>query len=402
MIDPQLRERIGEEGLRRLGTNFTAILPGELGRFPVYTHLRHILLEYSSREDLQIALQNPLWDQLALEIRGLLVRCPRLYFYIDAIDDNFSHAPAHWRRCQLGLLYQIARFLTDDTLARLHVSVTVRSMVLADFFNTSAGERLRGDRHIQILDWDDRSIRDFLRAKVSRLGAQDLMQPSGAAPTLEHFLGLKVVSQPGTGNVEDIEDYVLRHTSYVPRDIVLAGNDLVHHVRTAKRANSNIDSLPLDSLRDVMAGTARRAGDRRIGHIASHLEAQIFDSLGHEARTSTTYTTQSMNGVRTALERFLRTVFQKAILSRADIDGARRRASEFFDWNQEDVLNMIWRGGLIGYVKAEEERGPILHYYSLSAGDPLTLPEAGEYYLHHSLTHGLSISSGGIIAPPRR
>lgn len=164
---------------------------------------------------------------------------PPLFFYVDAVDEEFAHAPMEWHRCQKGLFYQVMRFVRDARLgARLHLVICVRDIVLSSVYQSEHASRYRNEPHIRVLDWDENSIEYFLRQKIDGLLAQYLCRPH-AADEMERWLGSSQIFNTRRRVKEDLMQYILRHTRLIPRDVVQLGNDLSRYVYMAARANES-------------------------------------------------------------------------------------------------------------------------------------------------------------------
>ena len=126
----------------------------------------------------------------------VLVDRPPLFFYLDAVDEEFSHAPMYWLRCQKGLFYQVMRFLRDSKLGgRLHIVICIRDVVLSSVYRSEHAPRYHGEPHIRILNWNSHSIRAFLRAKLERLSEDYLLEESATHP-IQRWLGERASGTP--------------------------------------------------------------------------------------------------------------------------------------------------------------------------------------------------------------
>ena len=79
----------------------------------VYSELSNIVNEQDTARQLGAYLNDPLWDDLKDLLAEVLAATKPVYFYLDAVDEEFGHAPMHWLRCQEGLFYQVMRLLRD-------------------------------------------------------------------------------------------------------------------------------------------------------------------------------------------------------------------------------------------------------------------------------------------------
>ncbi|HXL93316.1 MAG TPA: hypothetical protein VN969_30675, partial [Streptosporangiaceae bacterium] len=45
-------------------------------------------------------LDDPLWDDFEDLLGEIVCQCKPVYFYLDAVDEEFGHAPMYWLKCQ--------------------------------------------------------------------------------------------------------------------------------------------------------------------------------------------------------------------------------------------------------------------------------------------------------------
>jgi hypothetical protein len=76
----------------------------------IYSQLKAIINEVNTANHLTRYLDDDRWDDLEYELGELLKCTPPIFFYLDAVDEEFDHAPMYWLRCQKGLFYQTMRF----------------------------------------------------------------------------------------------------------------------------------------------------------------------------------------------------------------------------------------------------------------------------------------------------
>ena len=130
-------------------------------------------------------------NSLARFARKVIGRCKPIYFYLDAVDEEFSHAPMYWLRCQEGLFYQVMRLLRDHRLGgRLHVVVCIRDIVMSSVYRSEHAPRYYNEPHIRVLTWDRGSLLILLEQELQRLPQLLLMRRSAnnaaiLGPTLD-------------------------------------------------------------------------------------------------------------------------------------------------------------------------------------------------------------------------
>jgi hypothetical protein len=152
MLRPYL-ESVDKELKKQLsGDYFKTLLPDSSIKTTCYEELKNMIQAHSSAIHINTLLNDPKWRQLESVIKDIVPTCPPIYLYIDAIDEEFSHAPMYWLRCQKGLFYQTMRFLRDKALGgRLHVTICIRDLVLTSVYRSEHKNRYKEEPHIIVL-----------------------------------------------------------------------------------------------------------------------------------------------------------------------------------------------------------------------------------------------------------
>ena len=125
----------------------------------IYSEVRDIINQRQTAHQLSAYLDDPLWDDLEDLLGEVVGRCKPVYFYLDALDEEFSHAPMYWLKCQEGLFYQVMRLLRDPRLGgRLHIVVCIRDIVMSSVYRSEHAPRYYNEPHIRVLTWDRGSL----------------------------------------------------------------------------------------------------------------------------------------------------------------------------------------------------------------------------------------------------
>ena len=163
------------------------------------------------------------------------------------------------------------RFLRDRRMGnRLHVFICIRDHVLASVFESEHATRYMDTTYIRILDWDDAKIRALLRAKVSGLPSALL---TGGEPTVAGWLGRNVVRNVDRDVDESVEDYLVRHTRLIPRDVVVLGNALCDRML---RGGTSGRRLTDQEIRDEVRHAARVFGREQLAIVANHIASDLM------------------------------------------------------------------------------------------------------------------------------
>ena len=207
----------------------------------IYSEVRDIINQRQTAHQLSTYLDDPLWDDLEDLLGEVISRCKPIYFYLDAVDEEFGHAPMYWLKCQEGLFYQVMRLLRDHRLGgRLHVVICIRDIVMSSVYRSEHAPRYYNEPHIRVLTWDRSSLLYLLQHKLQRLPQSLLMQRSTTSvPTIRDCLGMNG-DWPGPDGVKRSKT-TCSATRADPARHHLLGNELTR--RSAAEAGGS-ESLP--------------------------------------------------------------------------------------------------------------------------------------------------------------
>jgi hypothetical protein len=136
----------------------------------IYNQLKAIINEVNTAKHLTTYVDDDRWDDLAYDLGEFLKCTPPIFFYLDAVDEEFDHAPMYWLRCQKGLFYQTMRLLRDHRLGgRLHLVICIREIVMSSVYRSEHAPRYHDEPHICILNWDYEALAYLLHEKIHKL-----------------------------------------------------------------------------------------------------------------------------------------------------------------------------------------------------------------------------------------
>jgi len=405
--NPELRPQLRDEEAEELGQSYTRLLDDFRRPRSIYSMVRDIINQRQSAHQLSAYLDDPLWDDLEDLLGEIVSHCKPIYFYLDAVDEEFSHAPMYWLKCQEGLFHQVMRLLRDQKLGgRLHVVICIRDIVMSSVYRSEHAPRYYNEPHIRVLTWDRGSLLYLLEQKLKRLPPSLLMRRATTGPpTIRDWLGING-DWPGLDGDGSIEDYLLGHTRLIPRDIISLGNELSEEVLRQKQAGR--DGLPAAALQAVVQRCAKRFGDSQLAQCANQISSDLMPKNAALQEYSELFTsTQAyISGVQEEVRSFVQMMGVDRF-SRADLTALQ----EVVDLHFEEPTNLpavLWQNGLLGYVDESGRR----RFYSMSDVEQFHFPpDAGTYVLHPCLVYavggikhvrGDSTGSGGTRRRTRR
>ncbi len=344
----------------------------------IYAELRTIINAQNNARQLTQFLEDSAWYDIEDVLAELLRTCPPVFFYLDAVDEEFSHAPMYWLRCQKGLFYQVMRYLRDPRLGgRLHIVISIRDIVMSSVYRSEHAPRYHDEPHIRVLSWSRESIEYLLLEKLRRLDRSYFMAPGGYANPVEEWLGTPVVHNEARGVHERVTDYLLRHTRLIPRDIVSLGNAICAEILRHRAAGRS--ELPQADLRRVVSRASRRFGDSQLAQSSNQIAADTMPKDAARRGYSEVYTStmEYMAGIDQVVREIIREVGQDRF-SRQELELMRKRADKEFE-GSTSFPSVLWQNGLLGYV----EPGGEARFYSHADMDQFDMPTDAENYVFH-------------------
>ena len=389
---PELRQQLRDEQAEEIKHRYARLLDDFRRPRSIYSQVRDIINQRHTAHQLSAYLDDPLWDDLEDLLGDVVGQCKPIYFYLDALDEEFSHAPMYWLKCQEGLFYQVMRLLRDHKLGgRLHIVICIRDIVMSSVYRSEHAPRYYNEPHIRVLTWDRSSLLYLLQRKLQRLPPSLLMRRAASGPpTIGDWLGING-EWPGSDDDGPIEDYLLSHTRLIPRDIISLGNDLNEEVLRQKQAGSA--GLPPAALERVVQRCAKRFGDSQLAQCANQISSDLMpkNAALYDYSELFTSTQAYISGVQEDVRSFVRMIGVDRF-SRADLGALQEMAYLHFD-KATDLASVLWQNGLLGYVDESGRR----RFYSIGDIEQFHFPpEVGTYVLHPCLVHAV----GGIRHVP--
>jgi|HubBroStandDraft_2_1064218.scaffolds.fasta_scaffold05444_5 hypothetical protein len=389
---PELRQQLRDEQADEIENSYARLLEDFRRPRSIYSQVRDIINLRHTGHQLSTYLDDPLWDDLEDLLGEVIGQCKPIYFYLDAVDEEFSHAPMYWLKCQEGLFHQVMRLLRDHRLGgRLHVVVCIRDIVMSSVYRSEHAPRYYNEPHIRVLTWDRSSLLYLFQQKLRRLPPSLLMRrPATGAPTIRDWLGVNG-NWPGPDGDGTIEDYLLSHTRLIPRDIISLGNELNEEVLRQKQAGR--EELPPAALQGMVQRCAKRFGDSQLAQCANQISSDLMPANAalHNYSELFTSTQAYMSGVQEDVRSFVRMIGVDRF-PRADLEALQEVADLHFE-KATDLASVLWQNGLLGYV---DDVG-LRRFYSMGDTEDFHFPpDVSTYVLHPCLVHAV----GGIQHVP--
>jgi hypothetical protein len=377
--DNKLSNYLTEIEKNLLTFNYPELYPEFGTRLSVYSQVSEIINSYTSRNRVVDYLAHRKWAELEKNIEDILQHCPPICFYIDGVDDHFAHAPTHWLICQKGLFYQTMKFLEQPHFSRLHVIISLRDIVFSSVLRSEHVGRYKNEPHIKLLKWNKQAISYFLEKKIQTLDDSFFIGDVNNGKTLINLLGISHIENTSLGISEEIENYVLRHSMLLPRNIVDMGNKLCKAVQNYKKNNhmTTIEEL----VRNAVSESARDVGNEQLNICANQLLANSMPLSAGSWGISNLYTTSEF-----MLDTFVEDL--KGLLVAIKYNKFDQRVLNLLKkaakskWNGQDhnLLTVLWQNGLLGFVDSKSKT----RFFSENELQDFKVPKGKITYVFHS------------------
>lgn len=356
--------------------------------YPIVAVLNQILKRFGDRSRLESFLGQASWVALEHYVLKAIAGTTPIACFVDTLDDTYAAAPAAATDCQVGLLlWMMKKFVDPHTTNRLHIVVTVRDTIFAKLVQSEHGLRYDRSDLLTCLDWTKDAAATFFCEKVAGLPSNVRVAPGTKDSPVESWLGFETVpSYLRDHSHEAVVDLLVRHTRFLPREIIVIGNAVGKHVVECLRTKRPVEERVVYQ---IILSEARRLAELALETAVDHLMA--LDSQHDSAIVDRKFRESVLQAITKKFipalkhERFTGDILMSAEESfTAEVGGW----SAIFDQKKITLGEILWLHGLIG-IEDISGPEPIARYFSstkslrsLVSG---VLPKANNYYLHSSL-----------------
>ena len=388
----RLRARVPDGLATRLRLDFDELVPKFETRSSIVSQVEAIIQEHHDRDALDAFLHNSRWEALEHHVADALEDAPPLFFILDALDEEFEIAPSQSLDCQEGLLRQVLDLRANQRFgSRLHVMIGVRDLVYSTTQQTEHAGRFHRTPGIRALQWNREAISYFLHAKLNALDADEWMLNPRAKDPVERWLGHQIIRNKRREREEHLEDYILRHTRLIPRDVIQMGNALCAEIDIA--IDSGERELSPRRIRETVARVARESGTEQLRIVANHLTADLMPREALDHGYAENYVDLPGSNVpEDVASAFQRAVFERLRQALSDLGEDRftakrleKIAATIREVGDVDVLSIMWQHRLLGYVDGRHRLHDPVVFYGPDQDRSLELPEGKAHYALHPI-----------------
>lgn len=367
----------------KISKKYEKILPSTEVPRTVYETARFFLSKFNTGAKIEELLSSDLWFDMQYQLNEILKNAPPVFVYLDAVDEEFSNAPMEWHQCQKGLFLAVMRLLREasDISGRLHITICIRDIVFSSVLSGEHAGRYRDTPNICKLSWNRDRINYFFNRKIEKL-PDEYFDDSSKEKNLENFLSSKEIYNDSKNINEPLIDYIVRHTRFLPRDIVEVGNELSRAKIGRKTGLVKDDESWFAIIRSIIASKSRNFATEQLRICSNQITAHERPAYAAHHRYSDFYTAnqeyveQRSNVLKEIITDFGYEKFEKDFIEMIrEISNDKLK----FDINLPSIL---WQNGLIGIDKSGSCES--FKFFNLDDRDDFLLPDDAKFYAFHS------------------
>jgi len=256
---------------------------------------------------------------------------------------------------------------------------------MSSVFRSEHSTRYHKERHIRVLNWDKEAIKYFFREKVTQLGERYFnLNILKEGKTIQTWLGLETIHNKIRNTSENIEDYLIRHTRLLPRDIVVLGNFLCRDIEKAKLLNH--DKQLEDVIRRSVSAAAKYFGNEQLAICGNHIASNEMPSNAAQQGYASAFigrykVNREYKESMTDRLKLLIQCIGKDVFSYDELLTAYKFSREDVFESETDPFSVLWQNGLLGY-RTKEDGDDV--FYSENRMDEFKLPLGCREYIFHS------------------
>ena len=256
--------------------------------------------------------------------------------------------------------------------------ITLRDNVFTSILRSEHSTKFSNESHIFLLSWDTHNIKYFLEQKIKSL--KDCFFISNdyetQGKTVNSWLGLSTIMNE-YGQEEKIDNFIIRHTRQVPRDVIIICNELAT-IRSELEHNHDLNIV--ERITDIVLANSKGIGAELITICAKNLTANHLPAKAGVYRYSDGFTASQYYHESTyqKLLNLLQAKIKQNSFGYEVIAELENEANLEFD-NKSFLPDILWQNGVLGYL----DKNKSVFYAQSFKGDTL-LPKGKEKYIIRS------------------
>ncbi|WP_404351717.1 hypothetical protein LG324_03235 [Phycicoccus jejuensis] len=356
-----------------------------------------IIQSYDTERALRRYLSDKRWMDIDNYVADVLSQSAGLFLYIDDVDKNFRWAPALWIQCQRGLFYTVMDMLREERYrAKLHVVMALRDVAFSSVKVSEHAARYLDKTHINILSWNRASMDYLLEAKLRSLPEDYFSDPESRS--VQSWLGAASIrNSRSSAELEPLTQYLIRHTSMVPRDLIRMGNDLCTEIRASSGGKPSAERI-----REIVSANGAAAASRQAVQSANQALSDAIPPDAYRHDYDHVFLAPNMYALQEARDHVFAAIAAAPTehFGPTELAAIESLAKESFNSEQVRMADTLWQQGLLGYVDASGSG----HFYKVDSldGSSLVVPRHSgvAHYVWNPLVFDLQLGMQPTLPHP--
>ena len=211
------------------------------------------------------------WSQIEEILVAGLPAVPPILCVVDYLEETNDNDARIFLDFHSGLLREVYRQSQSPVLFdRLQIRIAVRASTL--WHAAGRHERvlnLAQSPSTVLLHWRSSDLAEFMRRRAASLDERFILNPT-SEQIFGRICGKETIHNADRNVNELIDNYIARHTSGTPRDLINISNVLARHARYHKTVESG--PIEEDFIRQVVSDQAQLIGQELLNQTSTALE----------------------------------------------------------------------------------------------------------------------------------
>lgn len=352
--------------------------------------LMAIVAKYRNGQTLHHMLSTFDFTGLESDISSILRHFGEIHFLIDGLDEFAPQNPRDWLDMQVGLFKLL--FLwgsTREYVRRVFLTITLRTYVYHHAMRDTHSDRV--GNLVLPLTWEPESAEEFMNRRLLTpfLKPFALSERMTGPRPLANWLGFSTIVPAGRSRAERVEQYLLRHSRYSPRNVVHAINKLC---QSQNRLFQKGEALGEDQFRSLVRVLATYFGTNLLRHATEEIISIMPVKLGGLKDSSRREAAREymLESVKDAIASCITDCETETCLRDSLQQTIKSSLAEFFpDYKPQEIWTtaeaVLWRSGIIAY---RDDNGKSGWRYAWSDGEDTQArinPAARQIGFHSSM-----------------
>ncbi|MGX5828274.1 P-loop ATPase, Sll1717 family [Mesorhizobium sp. 43Arga] len=371
-----------------IGTNCQELIMATTSTSTVASVMTHIIRKKNSFISMDDYLNDQRWGLIENFSEALIQNVPPIFIFLDTLDQNFSSAPIDWMDFQTGLFnFILSRVYDPESNHRLHIVASIRELVYLFTQESEHGRKSHDSIYIAYLSWRPDAAIHFLIRKLESMDKGCFAENPKSAKgrdLIYRWIGFTEIFMERRGISQDVVSYLIRHTRYLPRDIVQIGNAI-------SLVNAKNGKLTPGKLVEIISSCARSIALEVVESIAIHLSVSEFIRGRidyHAYKRSESAKSVIVRHYEDQIERLIYFIGEERVSMKRyrGMISSSPSENDFDNALVEEIFDHLWKHGMLAVHRRGSEANVVQYIHTNNNNSPYVisrLPMDAEFFVFH-------------------